>query len=643
MPKNMLSDIERATQCLQQYWGYPAFRPLQGDIIQAVLKKQDVLALMPTGGGKSICFQIPALLKPGITLVITPLIALMQDQVMQLKKRHIAAAALYTGMSKPEIAQTLDRCIQGTIKLLYLSPERLKTKTFLEKAIHMDISLLAVDEAHCISQWGYDFRPAYLDIPSLKKKKPNLPIIAVTATATKQVQQDIQKKLQMHRPRLLKKSFARANLCYVARETPNKRRTLLSILKKIAGSTIIYVNRREATQRVARWLNQCSISADFYHAGLTAEERMAKQEAWIREAKRVIVATNAFGMGIDKPNVRLVVHMTLPTTLEAYYQEAGRAGRDEKKAYAVLLYDTMDLEQVTKDVAKNYLPFEALKNLYQLLANYYQVAVGSHEGVTYELDIEHFASMYGIPANEAKAGMKQLAAAGLVHYDDQFTLPAKVHIQLKSRELYAFQIANPKDDTLIKKLLECYGTSLFHSFFAISIQRIAEALKITPQKLHQQLQQLASIGVIAYSPPGKQARFTFLTPRYDIAHLQLGKDIVGRKALLLGKAKALVAYATRDKHCRTQLLCRYFGEKLAQTCKMCDVCLKKKKKNHTQAAAHKKYRPLILSYLTEKPMAVHELVEKIDGNEHLAIGRIIQKMLHQKEIAYNNHLCLVKA
>ena len=470
-------------ETLRQYWGYKDFRPLQQDIVQAVLDGKDVLALLPTGGGKSICFQVPTLMRPGLCVVVSPLIALMKDQVDQLKKRGIAAEVVFAGMRAPEIDLALDNCIYGQVKFLYVSPERLKTTLLQERVKKMQINLLAVDEAHCISQWGYDFRPAYLEIAAFRTLIPNVNTIALTATATPTVQQDIQEKLQFSHPLCFQKSFTRDNLIYVVRKTEDKERQLLSILHHVPGTAIVYVNTRKKAKTAAQFLQKNDINAAAYHAGLTTLEREARQEAWFNGSTRVIVATNAFGMGIDKLNVRSVIHLDFPTTLEAYYQEAGRAGRDDKKAYAVILYDIHDIALLRESIQRAHPSPEQLKKVYQQLANYYQVAVGSHNMITYDFDLEYFAHAYGLKPQLVYQSLKTLEGEGLIQLNEAFSQPARLHIPTDPKTLYTFQVAHAHYDLLIKALLRLYGGELFSTFTTVSVPHIAHFINITPQEV----------------------------------------------------------------------------------------------------------------------------------------------------------------
>ena len=634
--------MKAARDVLKRYWGYDAFRPLQEEIIQTVLNKKDVLALMPTGGGKSICFQVPALLQQGLTLVISPLIALMQDQVTQLKQRNIATEALYAGMKEDEISHVLDRCAQGKLTLLYLSPERLKTKLFLTRLPQMKVALLAVDEAHCISQWGYDFRPSYLEIALLKEKLPGVPTIALTATATGEVQTDICDKLAMKNALILKKSFSRPNLTYAVRNTEDKVTTLLHILNKVEGPAIVYVTTRAAAKQIAERLNRHNVVADYYHAGLDMQTRKTKQVAWIKEAIRVMVATNAFGMGIDKGNVRLVVHINPPTTLEHYYQEAGRAGRDEKKAYAVMLYAEKELTTIIKQASASSLPVARLKALYQLLANYYQVAVGSHEGVTYDFDVLHFAGVYDLAIKQVKAGLRQLASAGLIQLNEQFLQPARLHVTLPAKQLYAFQLANPEANRLIKKVAALYGPAVFKGFCPISPRHIAHALQIKPKALEKQLQYLHTLKVLAYHPGGKQAQLTFLTPRYAVDRLPIdAKKLLTRQKITLEKAKAVVHYLTHQYCCRAQLLLSYFGEDSPTQCATCDICIAKKNAKKGTYLLYTQYGKEVVQHLSEQPMFMNELIEKISIDDTDAVSAVVTYMLENNEVRYDANLQLV--
>ncbi|MEM1137932.1 MAG: ATP-dependent DNA helicase RecQ, partial [Bacteroidota bacterium] len=447
---------------LYQYWKYTTFRSLQEEIIQAVLAGKDTLALLPTGGGKSICFQVPALAKEGVCIVISPLIALMKDQVYQLNTRGIEAKAIYAGMSQREIDITLDNAIYGNIKFLYVSPERLKTEIFITRAAKMNISLLAIDEAHCISQWGYDFRPPYLELMQFRELIPNVPCIALTATATEVVKNDIQDKLGFDQNAgFFQKSFARENLSYSVYYEEDKEKRMLEILSKVAGSAIVYVRSRKRTKHFADFLRARKISASFYHAGLSNEERARRQDDWINNRTRVIVATNAFGMGIDKPDVRIVIHLDLPDNLEAYYQEAGRAGRDERKAFAVLLYNHNDIKQLKENIEISHPSIDKLKKVYQAVANYLKIAVGSGYLESYDFDLDDFVNTFKLPYLETYHALKKLEEQDFIQFNESFYAPSRLTIALSHDKLYEFQVANKEADKLIKILLRVYGAEIY--------------------------------------------------------------------------------------------------------------------------------------------------------------------------------------
>lgn len=588
---------------LKQYWGFDEFRPLQLDIVQSVLDGQPTLALLPTGGGKSICFQVPALCMDGLCLVVSPLVALMKDQVMQLKKRGIKAVALYSGMSKREIDITLDNCIYGDIKFLYVSPERLKTELFLERASQMKFCLLAVDEAHCVSQWGYDFRPTYLEIAKFRETVPISKIIALTASATREVKFDILEKLKMEETRIFQKSFARANLSYSVFQIDNKEKKLLDILKKVPGTAVIYVRNRKRTREMAELLQRNGISADFYHAGLTPQERSKKQDAWIENKVRVIVSTNAFGMGIDKPDVRLVVHLDLPDSLEAYYQEAGRAGRDEKKAYAVILVsasDLLDLEQRAEQMA---VTMEQLKRTYQALANHYKLAVGSGAFASFTFDEGKFIETYKLPATETFYSLQKLEDEGLIQLSDDFHQSSRVMFLVEPEEVYKFQVAHAALDRVVKSLLRLYGGELYSQYLPVDERDLAKMLKTNVQEVVRHLEFLHQANMIEYQQSSGKPHVTFLTPRQDINRLQLDEErIRWRRKVTLAKAAAMKAYATSTLKCRSRMIQHYFDETINQNCEVCDICLDRRKRE--------KLLPLkeVLAFLADGPKAEEVLL-----------------------------------
>ncbi|GAB3246031.1 ATP-dependent DNA helicase RecQ [Larkinella harenae] len=561
-------------QILKQFWGYESFRPLQEDIIHSVLDRQDTLVLLPTGGGKSLCFQLPALALGGVCIVVTPLIALMKDQVEQLRRRGISAVAIYSGMHWREIDRALDNCIYGNVRFLYVSPERLKTEILIERVKQMNVGLLAVDEAHCISAWGYDFRPPYLQIAEFRQLLPSVPVVALTASATPEVQRDIVDKLEMRQPHVFRQTFARKNLSYSAFYEENKETRLLKVLQGVPGSAIVYVRSRRQTQEIAEWLHHQGIRADFYHAGLTAKQRSDKQDAWLHNRIRIIVATNAFGMGIDKPDVRTVVHLDVPDSLEAYYQEAGRAGRDEKKAYAVLLYNHKDLSDIEQRIIQQYPPIEMLKRVYQALANHANIAVGGGEFTDIDFDLTAFCQAFQLPVTETHYALKQLQLEGFIELSETYFSPSKVVMAVDNRALYEFQVMNPHYDLFLKLLLRMYGGELFSNFVSISESAMAKAARMPEDEIFSLLEQLAQRSILVYEKQKDKPQLTFLTPRLDARNLPINvMALEESKQRNLAKVRAVVEYVQNPIQCRTRMLQAYFGEETGAACGICDHCL----------------------------------------------------------------------
>lgn len=621
-------------QILKQYWGYGQFRPLQEDIVQAVLDGNDVLALLPTGGGKSICFQVPAMAKEGLCIVVSPLIALMKDQVEQLKKRNIPAAAVFSGMSMREIDIVLDNAAHGALKFLYLSPERLQTEIFKERIKRMKVSLLAVDEAHCISQWGYDFRPPYLLIAELRALIPEVNVVALTATATHDVKLDIQQKLEFKNAAVFQKSFARDNLSYAVRKEEDKERKLLEILSRVPGTAVVYVRSRKRTKEVALFLQKNNIRADFYHAGLGNELRSGKQDAWINNRIRVIVSTNAFGMGIDKPDVRLVVHLDLPDTLEAYYQEAGRAGRDEKKAYAVILYNDADVDALRSRLQQANPPIEYIQKVYQSLANYYKIAVGSSLMESYNFDIEDFCKQFNLKVADAFHAIKKLEEEGFLQLNEGFYQPSRIFVSVAPKVLYEFQIANAQFDHFIKVLLRMYGGELFSNFVKIAEPQLASALQMDLNTLKAQLDYLHKSDLLVYDPQKDSPQVTFITARYDASKLPIDKAAMLKKAeKAISKAESVVTYTLHKHRCRTQLLLEYFDEISYQYCGICDYCSENKKTIH---------HPIDLEGLTKKihlqlqngPLHTEALIAALGSKKEEADPQI-RNMVESGELVYD--------
>ncbi len=618
---------------LRQYWGYSTFRPLQEDIIRSVLEKHDTLALMPTGGGKSICFQVPALAQEGICIVVSPLIALMKDQVEQLKSRDIPAVAIYSGMTKREIDLHLDNCVYGNIKFLYVSPERLKTEILIERVKRMQVGLLAIDEAHCISQWGYDFRPAYLEIAQFREIIPDIPLIALTATATNRVKQDIQDRLNFQKGKVFQKSFARPNLSYSVFYEEDKEKKLLQILQNVKGTGIVYVRSRKRTQSIARYLYGQGISASFYHAGLSNEERSQRQEDWINGKIRVIAATNAFGMGIDKPDVRVVVHMDVPDNLEAYYQEAGRAGRDEQKAYAVLLYTQKDVDDLRRRLQQSYPSVEMLRRVYQCLANYFKVAVGSSQLTSYDFDIQDFVKTFQLPLIDTFYTLKRLEEEGFIQLNEDFYHPSKLFIRINNAELYKFQVANAALDGLIKALLRMYGGELLSGFCTISESKLATFLNTSVNDVMKKLKLMHQMEVIAYDPQKDKPQLTFITSRFDAAKLPLDKKrLEERYQVQAEKIDKIIHYSVHKHRCRTQLLQEYFGEISYDQCGICDICLQKKSEGEDDN--FKDIRSKILSTLATNSLTPDQL-EKALNEKKSNVTEVLKMMLDGGEVQYD--------
>ena len=572
----------RPLEVLEKFWGYPAFRPLQEEIIQSVIDQRDTLALLPTGGGKSICFQVPAMCMDGICIVVSPLIALMRDQVAQLTRRGIKAVAIYSGMNHREIDILLDNCRFGDVKFLYVSPERLKTELFLERAKAMQISLLAIDEAHCISQWGYDFRPPYLEIAEFRKIIDPVPVIALTATATPEVRTDIIGKLELKNANTFVKSFSRKNLSYSVRKTEIKEEKILEVLKNVPGSGIVYARTRKNTENLSRWLIKNGIKADFYHAGLTNEERSAKQEAWINNKIRIMVATNAFGMGIDKADVRVVIHHDVPDNPEAYYQEAGRAGRDEKNAFAVLLYHPNDIPSLRKNLEENHPEISYLKQVYQHLANYFKLAVGSGALASFDFNLPDFIKTYQLDAYKTFQSLKKLEEEGFIQMDEAFYTPSVFMFARDMTEVYKFQVANAYFDFLLKQLLRTYGGEAFSDFVRLHLERVSKELKIDKGEVIRQLKLLAQHEIIFFEQAKDQPQITFLTERKDAISLPLNKKrLASRKQAASKKVEAMIDYLENNQICRTIQLLDYFGEESDSKCGVCDVCIQEKKQPQT--------------------------------------------------------------
>lgn len=558
---------------LQKYWGYPDFRGIQRNIIESIASGRDTLGLMPTGGGKSITFQVPALAQEGVCIVITPLIALMKDQVQHLREHGILADAIYADKSRSEILQTLDNTIFGGVKILYVSPERLASEMFQTKLRHIHVSFITVDEAHCISQWGYDFRPSYLQIASIREMKPGIPILALTATATPEVVDDIQERLHFKEKNVFKMSFERKNLAYVVREAEDKQGEMIHILQSVGGSAIIYARSRKRTKEMAQLLSQQGITATFYHAGLDPDVKDQRQKAWQKDEVRVMCATNAFGMGIDKPDVRVVIHIDCPDSLEAYFQEAGRAGRDGQKSYAVLLYNKHDELKLCKRVDDTFPPKELIQDIYEHLAYFYQIGVGSGQGKTFEFDIEKFCVTYKYFPTKVDAALRILERSGYLHYEDNPDGKARVMFLLGRNDLYQLDQLAPSQDAVVTALLRSYG-SLFVDLTYIDETMIARQAELTIQQVYFALKSLAARHIIQFIPRRKIPFISYTRDRVDGDKVVIPKEVwESRREQYEKRIKSMIRYAKNDEVCRSRQLLAYFGEENDRDCKQCDVCL----------------------------------------------------------------------
>ncbi|HNP48597.1 MAG TPA: ATP-dependent DNA helicase RecQ [Bacteroidia bacterium] len=627
--------INHIQQILTRYWGYTSFRPLQQEIILSVLEGRDTLALLPTGGGKSICFQVPAMAKEGVCIVVSPLIALMKDQVEHLVEKGIPAVAVVSGMNKSEIDIALDNCIYGKIKFLYLSPERLSSDLFLARLQKMKVGLIAVDEAHCISQWGYDFRPSYLKIAEIRNQVPNVPILALTASATPDVQVDIQEKLSFTSAGVFRKSFERKNLSYIVLHEEDKLQRMLKIMDKIQGTGIVYVRTRKKSKEISEFLVRNSIRAGYYHAGLSSAERAKIQDEWMKGKIRVVVSTNAFGMGIDKSNVRFVIHQDIPDSLEAYYQEAGRAGRDEQKSYAVLLYNESDILESARRLEMSFPDVQTIRKTYQALANYFQLPVGSGKGVSFDFDISAFCSAYNLQVAEVFSSLKILELQGLLASSESADLHSKIHVIANAQQLYEFQVKNPRIDHFIKVILRSYE-GLFDEYVVIKEHDIAKRASIGIEECRSLLHQLNNLKLIHYVEAKDTPQITFLEERLDSKNLHIDREnLSDRKKRYSIRQKAMLHYAASNDKCRSMLLVNYFGEESRTRCGVCDVCLQRNKVGLSDLE-FETISGSIKSQLSKGKISLEELVSKVHEHKEDKTLKVIEWLIENDTIRYAN-------
>lgn len=625
---------------LKQYWGYDDFRGIQREIIESIGSGYDTLGLMPTGGGKSITFQVPALAQEGTCIVITPLIALMKDQVDHLLRRGIRAAAIYSGLTHEEIIVTLENCIFGNVRILYVSPERLSSELFQTKLRHMRVSFITVDEAHCISQWGYDFRPSYLEIAKIRKLVPDAPVLALTATATPAVVKDIQDKLTLKAERtfnVFRMSFERTNLTYVVRHTTDKRKELIHILNSVKGTAIVYARSRRRTKEFSEMLNEAGIPATFYHAGLDTTVKDERQQAWQHDQMRVMVSTNAFGMGIDKPDVRLVIHIDCPDSIEAYFQEAGRAGRDGFKAYAVLLYNDADERKLEKRIADTFPEKDYIRQVYEHLAYFYQIGVGSGYNHTFEFNIDKFCHTFRHFPIQVDSALKILNRAGYIEYTEEQDNQARVMFTIGRNDLYRLENTSPNEEKIITALLRNYG-GLFTDYNYIDESFIASQTQLEPHQVYMTLKGLSQRHILHFIPQKKTPYIRYTQRREDMEHIMLPPAVYEeRKKQYEERIHAIIKYATNDQVCRSRQLLRYFGEDDSHDCHLCDVCLAHRPEGKVTEARFTNAMEQILARLDDgKPHPITDLRDiQLPTDE---LDAALEYLLHEELIRQDDGL-----